>query len=212
MGGLILLAYTLLVHPSPTSLPQTPSLLKALLPRLISSLQSSFALDESLFVLLTALHNSSCPSTIDPDVITPLIRTLVPLASVHPSPQTRHIAFRILGALLSHLPSLDRMNTLLDLLSDSEDNFPPMRVAAVGLLKDAVLGAISSDEKNAFASPMLFDVIVGKMLRIDGGVGSGSLADLIETGETKRLVEMLSFFYILLVRDKDNRVSELWLV
>lgn len=86
-----------------------------------------------------------------------------------------------------------------------------MRVAAVGLLKDAVMEALTSKEKNPFSSPILFEVIVGKMFRFDADE-SKRLEELVETSETKRLVEMLSFYYILLARDKDNRVSNQSLV
>ena len=81
-----------------------------------------------------------------------------------------------------------------------------MRVAAVGLLKDAVLQALSSEEKNPIASPVLFETLAGRLFKFDASSMS-ELKELLENGEAKRLVETLSFYYVLSVRDVDNRVS-----
>lgn len=207
IGGLILLAYCLTATPSP-DITTPPVILKALLVLLISSLQSNFALDESLYILQTSFHHTpNSPTTLDPDLLTPLIRTLVPLASTHPSPQTRHITFRLLGTSLSHFPPLDKLYMLRDLLlSEESQSLVPMRVAAVGLLKDAVLQALSSEEKNPIASPVLFETLAGRLFKFDASSMS-ELKELLENGEAKRLVETLSFYYVLSVRDVDNRVS-----
>lgn len=110
------------------------------------------------------------------------------------------------------MPPLEHMSLLRDLLS--EDSFPAMRVAAIGLLKDAVLEALSNKSDSPFASPDLFRTFGYIVLRSDppdlfsNSDDRNSLDSFLKTQEPKRLVECLAFYYVVLMRDTDNLVSD----
>jgi hypothetical protein len=100
---------------------------------------------------------------------------------------------------------------LITLASDAE--LPQMRAAAIGLLKEFVLEALqvpaSSGEQNVFASPLLmrsFGPILFRTMPSDY-LSTVQVADDIEKSlEPSRIAEVLSFYYVLLQRDRDNKV------
>ncbi|THH07047.1 hypothetical protein EW145_g3654 [Phellinidium pouzarii] len=153
---------------------------------------------------------------LDPDVIAPLIFSLSPLTCTSPDSQIRLIAFRILGALLMRAPPLEHMSLLQELLSCNA--LPALRVAAVGLLKDAVLASLNASapapsaptSRSPFASPALLRTFGYVVLRPDPTdlfsrpADQASLNAFLDTSEPKRLVECLSFYYVLLMRDTAN--------
>ncbi|KAH6901001.1 hypothetical protein BKA70DRAFT_1159128 [Coprinopsis sp. MPI-PUGE-AT-0042] len=203
----------LLKEPSPTSLAflahlepsdlSEPALLSSLMPILIACIQTNNIIDQTLSLLLKVLHSQK--EELPMDVIAPLLSVFPMLASGHPDPQARHQAFRILGLLLSRSPPPLRMQVLQDLTTD--DEFPQMRVAAVGLVKDAVLEALTSSSDNIFASAAFLRTFGPILLRPnppDVFQSSPSIKDFEESHESKRLVECLSLYYILLLRDKSN--------
>lgn len=189
------------------------------LPVLLSSLQLTTGTDASLALLLAFLCPSEAnrrPQDIDPDIIPPLVYALVPLSCSSPDPQTRLIAFRTLGALVSQVPPLERMSILRELLTD--ETFPALRVASVGLLKDSVLEAFSQHQpeipdSKPFSSPELLRTFGYIVLRpqpptlFSKTATVSSLKDFVGTEEPKRLVECLSFYNVLLRRDASNVVS-----
>lgn len=188
-----------------------------LLPVLITSIQAHIALDETLYILLVALLRRDRPNALlDPDLPPPLCAVLAPLACVHPDPSVRHLVFRILSALLAASPPLQRMHLLRDLLAEDECPFPQMRVAAIGLLKEAALEALGPDSlandppnSNPFASPALLQIFGAIVLRPDPPdlfTTLPTLAVFLDTQEPRRLVESLAFYYIILMRDKTNVV------
>ncbi|KAI0827041.1 hypothetical protein BC628DRAFT_193803 [Trametes gibbosa] len=204
-----LVALILLAH-SP-SYAFSASSLSAIFPILLSSLQSSVALDEILATLikyLTPLRSANPPSELEIDLIVPLVHLLPPLASNHPDPDIRHYTFRILSTVLGLSPAPIRFRLLEDLLSD-EDTPPQMRIAAVGLLKEAVLEALSQGAKNVFASSQLLNTFGPIVLRPNppNFLTSVTAEEFLDGPEPLRLVECLGFYYVLLQRDEENKTG-----
>ena len=182
-------------------------LLPSFLPIIISSIQGNIILDETVSFLLETLHCNS-KSTISSDISIPLCTVIPSIASAHPSPSLRHQAFRILSMILSSSDPPLRLQILQDLCTNSE--FPQMRVAAVGLVKEAIMEAFSvSETPNLFASPRFLQVMGPTIFRPspkDFFLAKPSLEELRQSSEPPRLVECLSLLYILLLRDKKNKV------
>ncbi|KAF7300568.1 hypothetical protein HMN09_00941700 [Mycena chlorophos] len=200
----------LLAHSSP--LPNDVNrLLSFLLPLMISSIQTMHALDETIALILQSLHAPmfSAGHQLSPDVSGPLCAVLPSLASSHPDPQTRHQAFRIISRILALTPSELRIQILKDLVSDAQ--YPQMRVAAVGLTKESVLEALSREKSaDLFASPYFLQVFGPILLRPDPPDlfdAKLTLEEISQSSEPARLVECLSLYYILLLRDKTNRTG-----
>jgi len=183
------------------------------LPILVASMQTNHILDESIAFLLKFLHCSP-NGDLSPEVVVPLLTVLPSLASGHPDGQTRHQVFRVLSLVLSRTPSPLRLETLASLTAESE--FPQMRVAAVGLVKEALIQALSqgnSAQSNVFASPAFLRVFGPILFRSDPPdlfTAPLSIEDFEESHESKRLVECLSLLYVLLQRDEKNSVSLLF--
>lgn len=198
--------------------PSPNALLSDLFPTLIAMLSSQHALDPCLYILLYILFppSTTSGSNLDPERTVPLIYALVPVACINEDPSIRHIAFRIIGTMLSRLPAIERMHALHDMLTESP--FPSMRVSGVGLLKEAVLEALSDTSgtginRSPFASPALLQTFGSVVMRPDPPdlferpANDGGLAKFLDSQEPKRLVECLGFYYILLLRDQSNVVS-----
>ncbi|KAF5336570.1 hypothetical protein D9611_006576 [Ephemerocybe angulata] len=199
-------------NPSPTSLIALAHLpydtavnLSSFLPIIIASIHSNSLLDETLAVLIKYLCHPGTV-TVSDEVAGSLLSVLPELASGHSDPQIRHLTFRILSRLLSMTPPALRMEILADLTGHSE--FPQMRIAAVGLVKEALLEALNTPSGNPFASPLflrtfgriLFQTNPSDLLTSD----STTLESFVESEEPKRLVECLSLYYVLLERDVQN--------
>ncbi|EMD31872.1 hypothetical protein CERSUDRAFT_119148 [Gelatoporia subvermispora B] len=212
LGSLILLAHS-------KSYTMSTSVLVKFTPIIVSSIQSNTALDETLFVLLRSiapLRTQISAPELPPDVLIPLAHVLPPLASVHPDPATRHQTFRLLSLVLRFSPSYLRLNILHSLLTDP-DSAAQMRVAAVGLVKEAALEAVATvpgttgSSENVFASPIFLRTLGSVLFRsdppdlLDGS--ELSLDEFLESPEPLRLVEVLGLFYLLLKRDTNNRTG-----
>jgi hypothetical protein len=186
----------------------TNRVLSAMLPVLIASIQSNSALDEALSILLQTLQPSKFKTgQLSPDVAVPLCVLLPSVASAHPDQNIRHQAFRILSSILSLTPPELRIQMLKELTGDVQ--FPQMRVAAVGLVKEAALEFLSRDEPSIFASPMFLQILGPTLLRpdpVDLFNSKIPFSDMQDSSEPSRLVECLALYYILLLRDKRNRV------
>ncbi len=195
IGNLILLA-----HMDAKTLPKSGSLLDNLSPAILSAFQSGVALDECLALLLNVLHNLQ-ESTVSPEIVVPLCMIISSIASTHADPMVRHQAFRVLALLLSHSSPALRMEALKELTTDQR--FPQMRTAAVGLVKEAVLEGLGSTSQNIFASRLFmqtFGPILYRPVSKDY-----STQELCESYEIRRIVESLSLYYVLLQRDKMNK-------
>ncbi|KAF8526571.1 hypothetical protein BU17DRAFT_40325 [Hysterangium stoloniferum] len=202
LGKLILIAY----H-EPSAIPHSSETFLDLLPILISSLQQNVATDESLALLLTLLHSSS--HQLQQEIVDPLSTVLTPLASTHHQPLVRHIAFRLLATLLSRAPPPVHLTHISSLLSDCP--FPQMRVAAVGLVKEAFLRDIDSPgkETSPFSSSTLLRALGSKLFRPDppelfASPTDKSLEAFLDSSEPARLTECLAFYYVLIMRDRTN--------
>ncbi|THV07962.1 hypothetical protein K435DRAFT_174453 [Dendrothele bispora CBS 962.96] len=243
--------------------------LEALLPVILSSIQTNHFLEETLAVLLLSLYNvqgsGKQTTELSSDLIHPLFNVLPELASAHPEPQVRHYTFRILSMVLRGSPAMVRMQTLRSLTGPSDPDQPPsqgwnkqieevvearrlqMRIASVGLVKEAVLEALqesSSASQNVFASPKFLQTFGPVLFRTQPegyleilsqktrGLSENNRSEhywdelrkvLEEEAELTRLVECLSLYYVVLlrdvrnwtgIRDKDNiaNVEKLFLV
>ncbi|KAI0944793.1 hypothetical protein AcW1_001644 [Taiwanofungus camphoratus] len=212
LGSLILLAHS-------PSYVLSLLLLESYFPVVLVSVQSNTALDEVLSLLINALaplRSQSPRPDLPADLVVPLAHVLPPLASAHPDPSTRHQIFRILSIVLALAPSPLRLHLLHGLLADRESP-PPVRVAAVGLVKEAVLEALATAPgsaeagRNVFASPLFLRTLGPVILRPDppelftsGDLQAGKFLD---TPEPLRLVECLACYYVLLQRDGQNRTG-----
>ncbi|KIJ28624.1 hypothetical protein M422DRAFT_270024 [Sphaerobolus stellatus SS14] len=199
IGKLILLAYQ-----DPSSIPTQPRYLESLLYILISCLQQNVATDSTLALLLTYIHaNSQLPQ----ELVDPLATILTPFSSSHPDPKVRYIAFRVLAELLSRAPPPVHLAHLSSLLSDCP--FDQMRVAAVGLVREAFLKAMASDDNSPFKTNALLRALGPTLFRpnppdLFSSLTEKTLSEFLESSEPARLTECLSFYYVLLVRDTKN--------
>ena len=201
-------------RPSPETDPDV--FLPFILPVLISSIQTNSFLDESLAVLTRMLHfrqSKTSPPSLSPHVTVPLCSLLPAVASSHSDPLTRHQAFRVLSLLLIASEPQLRFRHLVELTSDSE--FPQMRVASVGLVKEALLEALSlpPSTENIFLTSLFLRSFGTILFRPNPSnlftSENLTLSEFQESHEPQRLVECLSLYYVLLLRDKSNLVCHL---
>ncbi|KAH9985665.1 hypothetical protein BJV74DRAFT_554635 [Russula compacta] len=211
------LASLVLIAHEPTSEYLTIPFLVSIFPLILTSLQSNVLLDATLAILLKVLCTPPLsPTKLSPDIIIPLTTVLPLLCSAHPDASMRHITFRILGHVLQLTPPIVRLQILRDLVSPSEDTSPYMRTAAIGLVKEAVLEGLlypkgeNPKGENVFASPFLLQTIGPYVFRLDPPDLLASIAgvgELKDSPEPARLVECLNLYYVLLLRDVDNRTG-----
>ncbi|KAH7924912.1 hypothetical protein BV22DRAFT_474169 [Leucogyrophana mollusca] len=206
LNNLIYLAH------SPTPLPPPLSVLSDFLPYFLLSIQRNVALDETLFLLLDSLlrlHSRLPRQDLPADIVSTLLTVLPALSSTHPDPFVRHLTLRLISLLLSMSPQHLRLEILADLTSG--ENFPQMRAAAIGLLKEAVLeGLTLASASNVFASKVLLQVFGGVLFRTtptDFLSIAHNAEEIQESLEPGRIVECLSFYYVLLQRDRENKTG-----
>lgn len=205
-SGLIYLA-----HAEP-AIPLPLAKLTQLYPLLANSLEENVATDETLFLLLRLLAQQSPQpgaTEIPPDIADSLCTVLSVLASTHLDPFMRHLNLRLLSLVLSKVHQTIRLNVLLRLTTNEE--LPQMRSAAIGLLKEATLSALSSPdyytEVNPFASRTLlraFGPVLFKTSPPDFLTLSHTREELERSLELPRIIDCLSFYYVLLLRDRKN--------
>ncbi|KAG2144125.1 uncharacterized protein EDB93DRAFT_1153744 [Suillus bovinus] len=179
---------------------------------LTTSIQMNFALDESLFLIFRSVTQNLTQPSFPPELATSLCVVLPALASTHLDPFIRHFSLRLIALILARLPSVLQQQILITLASDAE--FPQMQAAAIGLLKEFVLEALQapalSGEQNVFASPLLirsFGPILFRTMPSDYLSTVRVAGDIEKSLEPSRIAEVLSFYYVLLQRDRDNKVS-----
>ena len=207
-GPLVFLAY------HQTGFPDSDNDLAFILPILISSIQNDSPLDECLSILLKFLHrirvsSVAPPHTFSPEIVTLRCTILPTIASAHPDPLVRHQTFRIISSVLMLTQSDLRIQLLADLTGDS--HLPQVRVAAVGLVKEAIIESLSSTKPNLFASPLFLRVFVPILFMpsppdLFGGSKELSLSAFQESSEPQRLVECLALSRVLVQRDHRNLV------
>lgn len=190
---------------------ENDQLLSKMIPIILASIQANSALDEALTILLKSLHSLQVSGRreLSSEVILPLCTVIPPLSSSHPDPLVRHQAFRILSLVLSASPPPIHLQILRDLTTD--EDLPQMRVAAVGLVKEAVLDALTSAQ-NIFATSaflQVFGPIIFRPSPPDLFASHLSLDDFKDSSEPQRLTECLALYYVLLQRDKSNLASQI---
>ena len=192
-------------HPS---LPPSTAWLEFFLPVLITCIQSNIALDETLSILYHQLSSTGV-GALPLEIITPLAAILAPLSSAHPQPQTRFLTFRLLALLLKRSSPLVRFEILRD-LSGSTNEWVQMRVASVGLIKEGILEGLEGPLHDSLATRHCMETFE-KILCYPNP--PTLFSDLVghndEELELARISECLSLLYVVLLRDKDNRVSPL---
>ncbi|KAH0834779.1 hypothetical protein J3R83DRAFT_10379 [Lanmaoa asiatica] len=197
-----------LAHSTPPVVlsPSAPSDLHHLL---VNALQMNMFIDEALFLLFRILTHESL--SIPPEVATSLCTVLAALASTHLDPTIRQLNLRLLSLTLSKLPPPPRLEILLKLTTD--EDFPQIRGPAVGLLKEAVLEALALPPDHASRNPFASS----ELLRVFGGVlfrpnppgffnERKTREELAQSLELLRIADCLSFYYVLLQRDHENKV------
>lgn len=169
----------------------------------------NMVVDEALFLLIKTLNNENL--NISPELATSLITVFTALASTHLDPTIRQLNLRLLSLTLSKLPSPIRLDTLLKLTTD--EDFPQMRGPAVGLVKEAVLEALAlppdQASGNPFASSELLHIFGGVLFRPNPPEffrEQKTREELAQSLELLRIADCLSFYYVLLQRDRENRV------
>lgn len=140
------------------------------------------------------------------------------LMAVHPDPPTRHMLFRLTALTLSLTEPALRAQILMDMLTDSTHT-PQTRIAAVSLVKENVCHALNGTSVLPVLSPLedlfgtsLFLEILGPVLfrpnppdLFDNPAFDPD--EFLYSPEPNRLIECLSFYYVLIQRDTENRVS-----
>lgn len=205
MAHLIASAY------QPPSDSSPPDRLPFLFPLLLSSLQTNSFLDESLAVLIRLLHGSTTNHPLSPDITVPLASTLPTIASIHPDPLVRHQTYRTLSLLLVSSEPRLRFQHLAELTAHSE--YPQMRVAAVGLIKEHFLRAFNAtkptEKDDPFLSTMFLRTFGPILFRPDPPdlFGDGlEISSLEGSSEPARLSECLSLYLVIFRRDEKNMV------
>ncbi|KAH8826707.1 hypothetical protein DL96DRAFT_1603900 [Flagelloscypha sp. PMI_526] len=188
-------------------------------PLFLAGFQSNTHLDELLALLLTCLarvKNISSQPQLPDDIVATLSSFLPMISASHPDPTIRHITFRTFSLLISLTSPTLRLHVLKDLTSPETNNqFPQLQVASVGLVKEALIEAYDqpySPIGKLFLSTNAFWQTFGPILfrpnphDLFGG-GGPELEEFLEEGnsECSRLVECLGLYFVLIVRDRENQ-------
>lgn len=206
----------LLSHIPETEWRPTPMDLGALTPAMIPNLQIQHLNDECYYLILSALvpSHSSTNLPVPAEASVPLVQILVPVAASHPDPSLRNLTYTLISLLLKALPPGPRLASLTELVSPGCP-FPAMRVAAISLVRDAVLDALATTqsraEGNVLASPQLFAALGRVLLRSEPldlfeDTSEKKLKEFLEESEPARLTGCLGFYYVVLERDEKNLV------
>ncbi|KAK7031302.1 hypothetical protein VNI00_013557 [Paramarasmius palmivorus] len=185
------------------------------LPVILATIQSNDpAVDATLSLLLLSLHSLvSSHSYLSPNLLIPLSTILPSLCVAHPNPDIRHYTFRSLSLLLKAAEPPLRMQILLDLTQDKQQGHSKMRTASISLVREAVVEALDLENDKRigiFASP-LFLKEFGKIVLAPDPLDIFNKEDREMTDDMKeelgRLTECLALYYVLIVRDKKNRIG-----
>jgi len=187
----------------------------SLLPWFLASIQTNTAVNEIVAILISSLGSIKTVGNPDvpPEFIIPLVGVLGPLAGSHPDSPIRHIVFRLLSIALQLAPSPTRLVLLQDLLR-APSLTRHMNVAAIGLVREAVMEALAAPDQsipNPFASPTLLRDIGPAIFSLEHSDAFSSceipLVDFMGDSEALRLIEGLTLLYLLLQRDVNNKTG-----
>ena len=139
----------------------------------------------------------------------------------HPDPPTRHMLFRLTALTLSLTEPSLRVQILTDMLTDPTHS-PQTRVAAISLVKESVLCALSgtsvlpvlSPLEDIFGTSLFLEFLGPALFRLNPhdlfDDPNFDPDEFLFSPEPNRLIECLSFYYVLIQRDVENRVG-FWL-
>jgi hypothetical protein len=183
------------------------------MPIILSCLNDNIAIDESMALLYLYSKEYWSKNQQIPELVSiPIIEILVPLSSINPNETTRLIAFRLLAVFISQSQEGLAAVILRDLLTCP--TFPQMRVAAISILKEQVINALGRKNMSLFASSQLLSTFGSILFRSDPPDvlertfdNASETKSFLLSWEAKRIMECLSFYYVLICRDQENRVS-----
>ncbi|KAG9051326.1 hypothetical protein FS837_009593 [Tulasnella sp. UAMH 9824] len=194
-------SFILLAHDSRHIL--SPESLEKTMAATLTCLISGLLADEALAWVLRFLHSGS--RTIAEDVACSLSSALVQVASLSSDPVIRQVAFQCLTDLLLRTsPALSRQ--LLEELV-VECPFPQMRTAAVSLLRTLLLAALESEESSPLASPDCLPLMSAILKHDPPDALQQPFSVMSEARGSVRLVDALGLYYIVLIRDSENRTG-----
>ncbi|KAG8955319.1 hypothetical protein FRC04_008670 [Tulasnella sp. 424] len=196
LASFILLAHDFRHIPPPGSLQKT-------LATTIACLTSGLVADEALAWVLRCLHSDS--EGLAEDVVCSLSSVLAQVASLSSDPIIRQVAFQSLTELLSGASPPLRRQLLEELIVECP--FPQMRTAAVSLLKKFLLEAIESEKPSTLASPDSLSLVSAILRHDPSDTLQQPFSMLSEVRGSVRLVDALGLYYILLIRDSENRTG-----
>jgi Uncharacterised protein family, YAP/Alf4/glomulin len=185
---------------------------------ILTAVQTNHGFDETVAFLLTCFMSMSRAGNqqqLPHNVTNPLCVVLPPLAGVHPDPVMRHLLLRLLSVVLSLSNPSYRLEVMEDLLINATDYAPQVRIAAVGLVKEFILGALNGKssvplEVDIFGTPEFLDRLEPVLFRADPpGLFHNpdfDIQDFLQSSEPKRLVECLALYYVIIKRDTINLV------
>lgn len=198
------------------------TLLDTYLPIILACLRANNGLDEASAFLL--IHISAMtrikphPPILPFDFMIKFSLVLPSLMGVHPDPPTRHMLFRLTALTLSLTGPPLRVQILMDMLTDPT-HLSQTRIAAISLVKESVLHGLDGTNILPVLSPLEDIFGSSRFLEIFGPVlfrpDPHDLFDnpnfdpdeFIYSPEPNRLIECLAFYYVLIQRDTENRVS-----
>ncbi|GAA5900067.1 hypothetical protein JCM5296_002046 [Sporobolomyces johnsonii] len=182
--------------------------------------------DETLFWMWWCVEKQlqlTLDEGVEETVLFPLVEILSSLSALSPVPQTRWLAFRLLSHLVVNgvgSPSYPGSEqTQLVLLKElvEECTFDPLRVAAVGLVKEVMMDKFqraASDPAftSLFLSPLFFQELAPTLFRFDpSDLLTNRLNDLSAEEFAEKhhrgVVQKLGLCYFLLVRDRENKTG-----
>ncbi|KIY48575.1 hypothetical protein FISHEDRAFT_6563, partial [Fistulina hepatica ATCC 64428] len=199
IAGMIMLAH------APSERLSLSTLIPLLLPFLQTACSQNFAVDEALALTMKTLTRASTSPgcTLTEEHLFSLVTQLATLSSAHQNANVRFQAYRTLALLLNMAPSPIRFQIVRELIADT--TLPPMQVAAVALLKEALA---ATNPPDIFWSPAFMQTFGPLLFRpISLSAAANSIVDFTSSYEGKYVIEVLNLYYVLLLRDASNKTG-----
>lgn len=196
LAAFILLAHDFQHTPPPESLDKTVA-------TTVACLTSGLVADEALAWVLRCLHSGL--GTIAEGVVCSLSSALAQVASLSSDPVIRQVAFQCLTDLLSRTSPVLSRQLLEELVAECP--FPQMRTAAVSLFRTLLLTALESEEPSPLASPASLPLISVILRHDPPDALKQPFLVMSRARGSVRLVDALGLYYIVLIRDSENRTG-----
>lgn len=206
---------TLVLFAHSGTIPVTLPTLTPFLPLIIAHLRMNHSPDAPLALLLRFISSTTGSDELPDDLTSTLIPLLAPLSAIHPHPPTRLLLFRgLLSPFIARTRAHLRLVLLADLMSDTDDAPPQLRVAAIGLARTEIVQALRSGKDSLLASPHVMQVLAPAILRPSPPKLFETKIDaeeFVQTPEPARLTEALLFYFVVLNADEQNKVCFPWI-